>query len=121
MISVVLYEPEHPGNVGAVARVMHNFGFKDLVLVNPKCNHLSSEAIARSKHANSILAKAKVVKKLQGFDCLVGTTARLGTDYNLPRSPLLPGKLGEIVPASGKVWLVFGSEGSGLSNDMIRK
>lgn len=121
MISVVLFEPEHPGNVGAVARVMQNFDFQNLILVNPKCDHLSSEAIARSKHAKSILAKAKVLQSVAGFDCLIGTTARLGTDYNIPRSPILSNQLNGIVPGTQKVWLVFGSEGYGLSNDFLRK
>ncbi|KUK59661.1 MAG: RNA methyltransferase, TrmH family, group 1, partial [Methanoculleus marisnigri] len=34
-ISVVLVEPLYDGNVGFTARVMKNFGFTRLVLVNP--------------------------------------------------------------------------------------
>ncbi len=32
---VVLVRPQNDGNVGAVARSMGNFGFKDLVMVDP--------------------------------------------------------------------------------------
>jgi len=32
---VVLVEPLYSGNVGSVARVMKNFGFEELVLLNP--------------------------------------------------------------------------------------
>ena len=44
MISIVLVEPKNSGNVGAIARAMANFGFSKLILVNPKCNHLSQTA-----------------------------------------------------------------------------
>ncbi|PKP55575.1 MAG: hypothetical protein CVT89_08080, partial [Candidatus Altiarchaeales archaeon HGW-Altiarchaeales-2] len=33
--SVILVEPIYGGNIGSVARVMMNFGFKNLVMVNP--------------------------------------------------------------------------------------
>ena len=64
MISVVLIEPGKSGNVGAIARAMKNFCFNELVLVNPKCNHLSQTSRNRAKHANDVLKKAKI-RKLQ--------------------------------------------------------
>ncbi|HSU72227.1 MAG TPA: RNA methyltransferase [Candidatus Binatia bacterium] len=118
MVSIILVEPSVPGNIGAVARVMSNFGFKDLVLVRPKCDHLSEEAQGRSKHARPILKKAKVVDALKGFDYLIGTTSALGTDFNIPRSPVTPKELVELLKDKNtkKVGLVFGPEGPGLSN-----
>ena len=121
MIYIVLMEPENAGNVGAVARLMQNFGLSKLVLVNPKCNHLSSEAIARSKHAKNILENARLVRKLAGFDACIATTARIGTDYNVPRSPLTPEQLACVLPQKGKIALLFGREGQGLHNDEIRR
>ena len=92
MIDIVLIEPEHPGNIGSVARVMKNFSFTKLVLVNPQCDYKADEAIRRSKHAQEILLKAKTLKKFDDiakrYDYLIATTAKLGTDYNIPRSPL---------------------------------
>ena len=35
-LTIVLVEPQHPGNIGAVARAMKNMGLRHLVLVNPK-------------------------------------------------------------------------------------
>ncbi len=32
-MKIILVEPQHPGNVGAVARAMVNFGIDDLALV----------------------------------------------------------------------------------------
>ncbi|MBN2111553.1 RNA methyltransferase [Candidatus Woesearchaeota archaeon] len=117
MISIVLVEPRNSGNVGAVARVMANFGFEKLVLVNPKCNHLSQTARNRAKWAQDVLQKAKVVKKLPEFDTLAATTAKIGTDYNIPRSPITPKQLSSI--CRGNAGLVFGRENTGLTNEEI--
>ncbi len=35
-IRVVLVDPNHPGNIGAVARAMKNMGLNELHLVRPK-------------------------------------------------------------------------------------
>lgn len=124
MISVVLLEPEKPGNIGAVARVMKNFDFADLVLINPKCDHLSIESEQRAKHAVDIVRSAKIrsFDYLDQFDYLVGTTSKLGTDYNIPRSPLTPDKLAEVIKDNdAKIGIVFGRESSGLTNEEVQK
>ena len=120
MISVVLVEPGNSGNVGAVARVMANFGLSNLILVNPKCNHKSQTARNRAKWAQDVLQKAKVVKSLSSIkSALVATTARLGTDYNIPRSPITPEKLPKIIQKNAAI--VFGRESAGLTNEEISK
>jgi len=123
MISIVFLEPETAGNVGFLARVMKNFGFKDLVLINPKCYHLAKEALDLATHAKEILKKARVeeYKFLKTYDYVIGTTAKLGTDYNIPRSPLTSQELGEKLKSLSKrkVALVLGREGAGLSNKEV--
>ncbi len=122
MIYVILIEPKTPGNVGAIARVMLNFDLKNLILVNPKCDHLSPEAIRRAKHAKPILKNAKIVgfSYLKKFDYLIGTTSKLGRDYNIPRSPLLPEQIAEkITGRKEKIAILFGREDSGLTNKEI--
>ena len=59
-IRIVLVEPSHPGNIGAVARAMKNMGLEQLVLVSPR-QFPHSEAIARASGADDVLAKARVV------------------------------------------------------------
>ncbi len=123
MVSIILIKPETAGNVGAIARAMSNFGFSELVLVEPQCDHLSKEAQDRAKHAKEILQKTKLmiwkdVRKT--YSTLVATTGVLGSDYNLPRSPITPRQLAEIMPSHKKVGLVFGPEGPGLSNEQIK-
>jgi tRNA/rRNA methyltransferase len=120
LVGVVLVRPETPGNVGAVARVMANFGFQELVLVDPRCDHRSSEAIARAKHGKAVLEAARVVPTLKkaGCDWLVATSGKLGSDYNLPRTPVTPRQLVEVLQGMRrrKIGLVFGPESSGLLN-----
>jgi TrmH family RNA methyltransferase len=123
MLSIVLIGPEHPGNIGAIARVMDNFNLTSLFLVHPQCDHLSEEATNRATHGITILKKAKTIplQKLKSFDVIIGTTARVGTDYNIRRSPLLPTDLARKISQikSKKIALVFGRESRGLSNDEI--
>lgn len=122
MISIILIEPKNSGNVGAIARSMKNFDFADLVLIDPKCNHLSQTARNRAKHANDILSKVKVksFSFLKRFDHLIATTSALGTDYNISRSPIDPERLGNIISGKkGNIGIVFGREGSGLKNSEI--
>ncbi|MBD3310860.1 TrmJ/YjtD family RNA methyltransferase [Candidatus Woesearchaeota archaeon] len=122
MITVILIEPENSGNVGAVARAMANFDLKDLVLINPKCRPLSEESRKRAKHAQEILRKAKVKdwKYLKHLDCLIATTSQLGTDYNIPRSPLSSRELADKIKGKkARYGIVFGREGIGLTNEEI--
>ncbi len=122
MISVVLVEPKNSGNVGAVARSMANFGFEKLILVNPKCNHLSQTARNRAKWAQDVLKKTKIVNSLSSIkSTLVATTGKIGTDYNIPRSPISPEKLSNIFNKKKDFAIVFGRENTGLNNEEISK
>jgi TrmH family RNA methyltransferase len=119
--SVILVEPKYEGNVGAVARVMKNFGFEDLVLVNPPT--LGRDARRMSMHGLDVLEKARMFRSLKeltpDFDFLVATSAVSATDRNSIRSPVTPEHLAESLKTSGKVGLVFGREDYGLFNDEI--
>ena len=128
MLCVVLVEPETPGNIGSVARIMKNFCFRQLLLINPKCNYLDGEAYGRAMHARDILKKAVVVKDfsyLKKFDYVIGTTAALGSDYNVLRSPITPDKLAQQLSQrlgsnrKTSIALVFGREGTGLTSKEI--
>jgi tRNA/rRNA methyltransferase len=124
MITVVLIEPENAGNVGAIARCMANFDLDKLVLINPRCDHLSEEARCRAKNEQNILEKTLVKdeKYLKNFDYLIGTTARMGTDYNISRLPLHPDQLAEKLKPyakKSKIAILFGRESVGLLNKEI--
>ena len=65
--------------------------------------------------------KTRRFSYLKNFDYLIGTTAILGTDYNIPRSAItidkLANKLSKI--KKSKIGLLIGREGSGLNNKEI--
>lgn len=123
MISVVLMEPKTPGNVGAIARVMKNFSFTHLVLINPRCDYLCEEAVKRAKHAYNVLKNVEVIRKneLNKFDYVIGTTSVLGTDYNIIRNPITPKQLAIKLCrlTNRKIALLFGRDDSGLTNEEI--
>ncbi|MFC1648166.1 RNA methyltransferase [Nanoarchaeota archaeon] len=120
-MDVVLIEPQIPGNIGAVARAMKNFGFNKLVLVSPCCSKDDIEAKNRAKHANDILDNAKIAKKgcLDEYDYVIGTTSRLGGENNIARSPASPKEMAALMKAKTNIALVFGRENDGLTNDEI--
>lgn len=123
-ISIILYKPQNPGNIGATARVMSNFGFNGLYLVDPETDHLSRESLDRATHSKEILKKARIISKddLQKFAYLIATTSKLGTDYNINRSPISPEKLAELLKDKhGEIGIVFGPEDKGLSNEEIKR
>src|SRR3989338_2567987 len=125
MISTILIEPETPGNIGAIARSMKNFDLKNIILINPKCGHLDKEALDRATHAKEILKNAiiKDFPYLKEFDYLIATTSQLGTDYNIPRSPITPEQLAEKLAKINlknlSIGILIGRESSGLKNKEI--
>ncbi len=131
MLSVILVETEHGQNLGAVCRVIANFGFDKLVLINPKCSTDDIDALIRAKHeALPILKNAKITdfSILDEFDYLIGTTARNGSPYNLQRSPMTPEEMAQLLEEEGllkdpkiNVGLLIGREGHGLFNEELKK
>jgi TrmH family RNA methyltransferase len=127
-VRFVLVRPRTPGNVGSVARAMKNFGFSDLVLVDPRLHRAGDcpghePAFEREAHqmawgAVDVLDGARRVETLSEAvsDCgLVLGTAPQAVDRVRSLLPeeavdLLAARL-EAVPA-----LVFGSESSGLTS-----
>ena len=122
-ITVLGVELSNSGNIGAIARVMQNFGVENLILVNPKCDYLSKEAMDRATHAKNILLNAEKINSLEEakkrFDTLIGTTARPGSDYNIQRTPLSPEQLAKMMDKLGNTAIVLGREDHGLNNEEI--
>ena len=118
-MDIIAQEWKTPGNVGALARVMNNFDFHNLILLNPQCDHLCKEALDRSTYAKDILREAKVVDELN-YDVLIGTTSALGSDYNIRRIPIKPEQLATM-DLRGKIGLMIGREGDGLTNEELAK
>ena len=119
----VLVGTSHAGNVGAAARAMKVMGFSDLVLVAPRFAdvHERPEAIAMASGATDVLARARVVARLdEALDGItwVGATAMTPRDFGPPNGA--PRELfATLAPSSHRVALVFGSERFGLSNEDV--
>jgi tRNA/rRNA methyltransferase len=119
-IRIVLVEPAGALNVGSIARVMKNMGLGCLVLVNPRCDHLSSEARQMAVHAGSVLESARVVESLPeglgGCHWAIATTGKPRTLAATLESPKM------VLPAllhfsqQGDAALIFGPEDRGLNN-----
>lgn len=121
-IRIVLVEPSHPGNIGAVARAMKNMGLEELVLVRPK-QFPHSEATARASGADDVLARARVVQSvpeaLAGCGFVAATTSR-GRDQNF--SVLDAHEAAERVVAESRrspAAVLFGAERTGLTNEEL--
>jgi tRNA/rRNA methyltransferase len=120
---IVLVEPQNDGNIGAVARSMGNFGFKELTMVNP-CP-ITDEAFKRAKHANYILEAATVVDEFEEAlnDCflVVGTSGIITQgEGNYARIPLSPREFAErVVDHEERIALVFGREDMGLTQEQL--
>jgi tRNA/rRNA methyltransferase len=118
-IRVVLVEPQHAGNIGAVARAMKNMALSRLVLVNP-VNHLATEARMMAMHAFDILQRARVVPSLAqavtDVGYVVGTTRRLGKIRQVTQTSRGIAPLLLQLAASNPLAVVFGREDSGLTN-----
>ncbi len=118
-IRIVLVEPSHPGNIGAVARAMKNMALDQLVLVKPKL-FPHSDAIARASGADDVLASARVVGSVQealaGCGFVAATTSR-DRDQNF-RVADVRDAAERIVSESRRapVAVLFGAERTGLLN-----
>lgn len=119
-IRIVLVEPSHPGNIGAVARAMKNMALEDLVLVRPKL-FPHAEATARASGADDLLAHARVVasvpEALSGCGFVAATTSR-DRDQNF-RTADVRDVAQRIVSEAQRAptAVLFGAERTGLTNE----
>jgi tRNA/rRNA methyltransferase len=81
-LSIILVEPQGPINIGSVCRVMMNFGFTNLRLVNPTKHYKSLLAKKMALSAFCVLEQAPVFDDLQSalsdIQISFGTTRRFG-------------------------------------------
>lgn len=118
---IVLVETQGALNVGSIARVMMNFGFNNLILVNPRCDPQSEDAFKMATHAKEILTNAKIVQSLENAlqDCtrVVATTAQERHRNRQLEGPELAFKW--LVQSDTPSAIIFGAEDRGLSNEEL--
>ncbi|MDP6906694.1 MAG: RNA methyltransferase [Candidatus Thalassarchaeaceae archaeon] len=122
---IVLIEPQIEGNIGAVARSIRNFGLHELRILRHS-GEFSDEVRKRAKHAQSVIEDCQVHQNwsdcFEDINLVIGTSGkREHGDKVLFRHFLLPAELGErLADVEGKVAIVFGPEGMGLSQEELR-
>jgi len=119
--AIILVEPSHPGNIGAVARTMSNMGASDLRLVRP-ANHLEPASLERATpKAEPLLQQARVFDNLEAaiadLERVYATTARERSRHN--RVISLPSIMDDWPASPCRCGLVFGRESSGLKNQEL--
>jgi tRNA/rRNA methyltransferase len=123
-IRIVLVRARNPGNIGAVARAMHDFGFRDLHVVNEFAIpfEAAKSAIDASDVLDSATLSATVAEAVAGCTLVIGTTAIGERDLRHPLLGLAEAAdriRGEVASETGRVALLFGSEKTGLSNEEL--
>jgi tRNA/rRNA methyltransferase len=115
----VLHRPRSLDNVGAVARVVKNFGIGRMVLVDP-LSYSFDRARKLAVGAEDVLERMFVHRRLD--DALAEVTFSAATSSRqLDRRPSIdPVQLGDRVASNiGPVAIVFGEEKRGLSDDEL--
>jgi len=123
-VAVALIEPQYSVNVGHIARLMKNFGYKTLYFVSPHFDN--TEAAKYSTHGNDVLLSAKTVTLSQlrkEFDMLIATTAIQATSrLNILRESISAEQLAKIIHDSStkNFCILLGRESSGLNNEELK-
>ena len=122
--AICLVAPQMGENIGAAARAMANFGFSELILVKPRDVWPNPKAWALASGAEWPLESAQVVETAS--EAIAEKTfviATTGTPRQLDKPLIGPreavARIREAMQAGEKPVILFGSERSGLDNDLI--
>tara|TARA_Y100001958_G_C21235075_1_gene561305 strand:- start:1305 stop:2024 length:720 start_codon:yes stop_codon:yes gene_type:complete len=115
----ILVKPQLGENIGACARSMKNFGFKNLNLVSPKFSFPNHKTKVTSVGAYDIIKKTKVFNTTQAavseFDIVISLSARK-RDINKKHISMNDFYKILSIKKNSVFGLMFGPEASGLSN-----
>ena len=123
-IAIVLQQPRYPENIGAAARAIRNMGIRQLVVVDPRDFDIP-RVLKMATHSATDVVDAislhdDLKHALSPYHYVVGTTARLGGQRQVFKSPSVLAQ--NLIPISqeNQVAIMFGPEDRGLSNEDIR-
>ncbi len=123
-IAIILVEPQGPINIGACCRIMKNFGFSDLRLVNPCPDYKSKDARKMALTAQDMLTTATLyttlISALENCNIAFGTTRRSGKYRSDFITPDITAKKIQNYDNRTKIALVFGREDTGLTTDELK-
>lgn len=124
-IRIVLWEPQDPVNIGATIRVMKNFGFSDLALVNAvRGDPERLERVARSTEPldGAIVHHATLADALAGCTTVYAFAGKVrAANWPIITPHVMAERTLERIDAEddARVALLFGREDHGLSNDAL--
>lgn len=126
--TVVLVGTLYGGNLGSVARAMHNFGFERLHLVAPEADINADDARKMAMESKDILdgavrfdtLTAAVADAVADAGITIGTTRRKGRRRGRYFTPPEMAEALAALDGEKKVAVIFGPEDAGLSNDDIK-
>lgn len=119
-IHFILVRPKEPGNIGASARAMKNFGYTNLRLVAPQ-RPLNKNAYAFASHAGDVLDNAETYPTLKdalrNITVAIGTTARARKHDRVNYTAKSAADIYTKLATTQEIALIFGPEDWGLSNE----
>lgn len=119
---IVLVEPEHPNNVGFVARAMCANALTDLRIVYQKYNSVLADSYRTAHASKSILDHTKITKNLkEAIQDVQYTIAFSRRTFESVVPVISLPSIQTILPKEGKVALVFGRESIGLLLEEINQ
>jgi tRNA/rRNA methyltransferase len=122
-LCVVLVRARNPNNIGAVARAMHDFGFRHLRVVNeyPVPFTTARSAVDASEVLAGAMEFSSLAEAVADCSLVVGTTAvgERALQHPLHALPEAANEIGEALARGVRVALLFGSEKTGLSNEEL--
>ncbi len=122
-IYVILSKPQMGENIGAVARVMKNFGVLNLRIISPRDGWPNEKAYEMSAHAKDVIKNAEIFENLNDaiadLSYLVATAANRRDMAKEIINPEISAKKISKKIINNKCGILFGRESSGLSNEEI--
>jgi tRNA/rRNA methyltransferase len=123
LLSWLLIETSHPGNVGSAARALKTMGFSNLHLINPKISGIAqeSEAIALASGAQDLLESSQESHSLgaavKNCTLVLGLTSR-EREFGPPALDWVHARslITDALYQNQQVALLFGPERTGLDN-----
>ncbi|RQG89782.1 RNA methyltransferase [Natrarchaeobius halalkaliphilus] len=125
--AVAVVDAQSPGNVGTIARAMKNFGFEELLLVDPPELDPDGDAYGFAGHAREdVLPNAtevtfdEIVENYHTVGCTAVTNEDDRSHVRFPFST--PADLSDrLSTVDGRTALVFGRERVGLTNEELAR
>jgi len=124
-VAIVLQRPRFPENIGSAARAMSNMGFARLIVVAPDIWDETRIRRLATHAAGSVVDRIRRFDSLEDalapFGHVVGTTARLGGQRPVIKSPEFLAQSLIPVTRQNETAILFGPEDRGLTNADLKR